>query len=396
LGWQLGLQYEQRQFKEQLEHLEFLYTGRVGSGQTVIDPENEVDITLLWSVWRFLSKNYIDPADLKTNEMLYGATSGLVDAVGDVYTTFMTPNQNDDFQDSLLGRLQGIGAELTYRKDQVVVVAPLKGSPAEGVGLMPEDVITHVDGESIAGQSLGEVVQKIRGEKGTKVTLTVWRPETNGSLDFTITRDDIKVPSVESEIKKMDKGSIAYIAVNRFGDATVQEVKTALEGFENGNGHDGLIVDVRFNGGGYLEKAIELSSLFLGQGKVVSVQRREGDPINHYVSGHPVNTTIPMVVLINEGSASASEIFAGALQDAERATIVGKQSFGKGTVQEVFTLPGGSSVRITIAKWLTPGGRDLSKEGVEPDIEAERTREDFDEDRDPQLDAAIEFLLNGE
>jgi carboxyl-terminal processing protease len=241
---------------------------------------------------------------------------------------------------------------------------------------------------------LGDAVELIRGPKGTDVTLTVKR-EGEGSLDITITRDDIKVPSVESEIKEYDEKRIGYISLNRFGDTTTEEVEESVKSHLE-EGVDGLIVDVRFNGGGYLDKAIDLSSMFLTKGKVVSVERREGEPTHHYVTGRPIAEDIPLVVLINEGSASASEILAGALQDQSRATIIGKKSFGKGTVQEVFDLPGGTSVRITTARWLTPDGKDLGKEGVSPDIEVERTREQIQAKEDPQLDTALELLTKGE
>ena len=395
LGMQVGMNYQKQQLEEDYKTIEEAFSGGVGSGQLVNDPKEEVDISLLWSVWRLLAKHYIEPSKLQVTPLLHGAVAGLVEAVDDQYTTFMPPKENKEFKQSLNGRLQGIGAELTLRDEKIVVVAPLKGSPAEAAGLLPEDVITHVDGQSTEGYSLGDAVDIIRGPKGTKVTLTVDRPE-KGSLDITITRDDIKVPSVESEIKEYDGKRIAYIGLNRFGDTTTEEVKTAVEEFLEEDDLAGLIFDVRFNGGGYLDKSIDLASMFLKKGKVVSVARREGEPQHHYVTGRPIAEEIPLVVLINEGSASASEILAGALQDNERATVIGKKSFGKGTVQEVFDLPGGTSLRVTTARWLTPNGTDLGKEGVVPDIEVERTREQIQKKEDPQLDAALELLSKGE
>ncbi|MAE68531.1 peptidase S41 [bacterium] len=394
LGVQIGMSHADQKLEHEFSALEESFAGGVGSGVLVSDPKEEVDISLLWSVWRLMAKHYIEPEKLKTATMLHGATSGLVDAIGDPYTTFMPPKENKEFKQSLNGKLQGIGAELTLRDEEIVVVAPLKGSPAEAAGLIPEDVITHVDEKSVEGFSLGDAVELIRGPKGTDVTLTVKR-EGEGSLDITITRDDIKVPSVESEIKEYDEKRIGYISLNRFGDTTTEEVEESVKSHLE-EGVDGLIVDVRFNGGGYLDKAIDLSSMFLTKGKVVSVERREGEPTHHYVTGRPIAEDIPLVVLINEGSASASEILAGALQDQSRATIIGKKSFGKGTVQEVFDLPGGTSVRITTARWLTPDGKDLGKEGVSPDIEVERTREQIQAKEDPQLDTALELLTKGE
>jgi carboxyl-terminal processing protease len=394
LGVQVGINYERQQLGEEYEAMEQMLSGGVGSGQLVTDPEEEVDISLIWSVWKLLAKHYIEPERLQTTSMLHGATEGLVKAINDPYTTFMPPQENKEFKQSLNGRLQGIGAELTLRDGNIVVVAPLKGSPAEAAGLMPQDTITHVDDVDISGYSLGDTVEIIRGPKGTDVTLTIKREE-QGGLEITITRDDIKVPSTESEIKEYDGKRIGYVALNRFGDTTTTEVEEQVKKFLEDK-VDALLIDVRFNGGGYLEKAVDLTSMFIQKGKVVSVARREGELSHHYVSGRPLDTEIPLAILINEGSASASEILAGVLQDAGRATIVGKQSFGKGTVQEVFELPGGTSLRVTTARWLTPNGRDLGKDGVTPDIEVERTREQIQKKEDPQLDAALELLTKGE
>ncbi len=395
LGWQLGAAYEQRQLQEEAEYMEEIGTGGVGSGELVTDPENEVNISLLWGVWRLLIRHYIAPEELKPTELLYGAVEGMVRAVGDPYTLFMTPSQNKDFRQSLEGKLQGIGAELAFRDGAVVVVAPLKGSPAQKAGLLPEDIITHVDGTDISGENLNQVVQRIRGKKGTTVLLTILRESEMNPKQLTIVRDDINIPSVESEVLKTQSGSLGYIALNQFGDNSVEEFKEALEAFQR-TPVGGLIVDLRFNGGGYLEGAVDVASLFLPRGKIVSVQRRGTDLEHHYAYGRPLFPDKPLVVLINQGSASASEIVAGALQDHKRATIIGMKSFGKGTVQEVVDLPGGSSLRVTTARWLTPEGKNLGKEGVHPDIIVDRSAEDFEKERDPQLDAAKEWLLDGE
>jgi len=336
-------------------------------------------------------KHYIHPEELEVQPMLYGAVRGLVRSAGDPYSVFMNPSENTEFHQSLNGELEGIGAELTLRNDLIVVVAPLKGSPASKAGLLPEDIIVKVDGESTEGETLHETVQRIRGPRGTDVMLTVYR-EKEGNVEITITRQHINVPSVESELLETDDGTVAYITINQFAEDTTKETRKALETLLDDN-PDGLIVDVRYNGGGYLDRAIDLVSMFLQKGKVVSVARKEGSPEAHFVYGRPINTEIPMAVLINQGSASASEILAGALQDHGRATIIGMTSFGKGTIQEIFSLPGGSSLRITVAKWLTPNGTDLGKEGVHPDIEVDRTPEDVEQELDPQLDKALEILL---
>lgn len=394
LGMQIGMTRESQKHEQKYSSIEESFSGGVGSGVIVNNPEEEVDISLLWSVWGLMIKHYIEPEKLETTSMLHGAATGLVAAIGDPYTTFMPPQENKDFHHSLNGKLQGIGAELTLRDNQIVVVAPLKGSPAEAAGLTPEDVITGVDEKDITGFTLSEAVELIRGPKGTEVMLTVER-EGEGSVEITITRDEINIPSIESEIKEYDGKSIGYISLNRFGDTTTEEFKKEVKSHLEAE-VDGMIIDVRFNGGGYLDKAIDLSSMFLKKGKVVSVERREGEPVHHYATGSPIAPDVKLVVLVNEGSASASEILAGALQDQGRATIIGKQTFGKGTVQEVFDLPGGTSIRITTARWLTPNGKDLGKEGVTPDIEVERTREQIQAKEDPQLDTALELLSKGE
>lgn len=395
VGWQIGVNAQQQDTIEMQRRMEELYSGTSGSGTLLGDPEKEVDLSLLWGVWRLLQSNYIEPGDLQTKEMVMGAVTGLVGAVGDPYTVFMTPKENTDFRDALSGHLQGIGAELAEREGKIVVVSPLKGSPAQKAGLAPQDVIVEVDGTDITGLKLNEVVTKIRGPKGTDVTIKVLREDADDLLTFTITRDNITVPSTQYEVKKTATGSVGYLAINQFGSETIHEIEEILKGVKPEE-LKGFIVDLRYNGGGYLEGAVDLVSMFLKEGKVVSVERRNGSPQRHYVSGQTILETIPLVVMQNEASASASEIAAGALQDHKRATIVGMKSFGKGTVQEVIDLPGGSSLRVTIAKWLTPNGRDLGKDGVVPDIEVSRTREEIVAGTDPQLQAALEWLLDGE
>ncbi|MBI3331627.1 S41 family peptidase [Candidatus Peregrinibacteria bacterium] len=393
LGWQLGGTYERKQLEDATQTLNEIYSGESGSATVISDPEEEVDISLLWGVWRLLLKHYIAPDELQTTPLLFGAVEGMVRAVGDPYTVFMTPSQNVDFRQALEGKLQGIGAELTFKDGLIVVVNPLKGSPAAAAGILPEDIITEVDGTDIAGENLNQVVQRIRGKKGTTVRIKVVREGSFDPIEFSIVRADINIPSVESELKKTGSGTVGYIALNQFGDSSVDEVKEALVSFEK-ESIEGVILDLRFNGGGYLEGAVELASLFLRQGKVVSVERRDGEPEHHYVYGRPTHPDVPLVVMINQGSASASEIVAGALQDHKRATIIGMTSFGKGTVQEVIDLPGGSSLRVTTARWLTPSGKNLGKEGVHPDIVVDRTTADYENERDPQLQAALEWLLD--
>lgn len=391
LGWHLGRQYEQRAL---LLSEYYIADSDTGSGKILLNPQQDANLSLMWRTWKLLNQYYVEPDQLTSDKLTMGAVEGLVRSVGDPYTTFMSPKQNESFRDMIQGSLEGIGAELTVRDELIVVVSPLKGSPAEKAGLLPEDVIAKVNGEDIAGLSLDEVISRVRGKKGTTVTLTIYHKGESTPVDLAIERQQITVPSLESEVKTATGGQVGYIALHQFGDHSMQEVRDALESFE-GQNIKGIIVDLRFNGGGYLDGAVDFVSIFLSEGLVVQVQKRGGDIDKTEVLGDAQYPDIPLVVLINEGSASASEIMAGALQDQDRATIIGKTSFGKGTVQDVIDLPGGSSLRVTVAHWLTPNGKNLGKEGVEPDIEVDRSIEDYKADRDPQLDAALLWLTEG-
>ena len=392
LGWQLGYRFQQSEAKREILRLERVYSAS-GSGMTLHDPETQADISLLWDVWRLLLSHYIYPQDLRTDVQLYGAVSGLVDSIGDPYTLFMTPRENVDFRQALSGDLQGIGAELSMIEGRVTVVTPLKGSPAEKAGLRPDDVIMTVDGEPVEGKTLNEVVRIIRGEKGTRVELGVLRSEERDLRIFPLVRDEIHIPSVESRLEKTPGGTIAVVSLNQFGEDSPFEVASAIS-TAVAEGASGVVLDLRYNGGGYLEGAVEIASLFFGDvRRIVSVQHSDGLLDHHETSGRALVPDLPLAVLINEGSASASEILAGALQDEGRATIVGMKSFGKGTVQEVIDLPGGSSLRVTTARWITPDGRDLGKQGITPDIEVDLTQEDVDAQRDPQMEAALRAVF---
>lgn len=390
LGWQLGVHSQAKALSALREQWETDFRG--GTGSTVQDPEEEVDLSLLWAAWRLMLRHYIAPDQLRTEPMLFGAVKGMVDAVGDPYTLFMTPEENEEFRDALSGSLEGIGAELALRDGNVVVVAPLRKSPAERAGLQPGDIIVEVNGESTENLTLQQTVQRIRGPQGTTVTLTVAREAAEDLLTVAIVRESIHVPSVEWRTEGSGGDAVGVIAVNQFGDDTTAELRDAIATLQRDSVR-GLVLDLRNNGGGYLDGAVDMVSLFLRQGKVVTVERREGQPQHHYVSGRPLLPDLPMVVLINGGSASAAEITAGALHDNKRAALLGSVSFGKGTVQEVIDLPGGSSLRVTVARWLTPSGHDLSKKGIEPTYAVEPSETPGEDDA--QLKAALEFLRTG-
>lgn len=396
LGWQLGARYESNRLSEERDRIAHLFSGRTGSGQVVQnDPEKEVDISLLWSVWRLLDQYYLHQSDLKVNKLVFGAVSGMVAAVDDPYTVFMMPSDSKEFTDSLHGTLEGIGAQLEIRSGEIIVVSPLKGSPAEKAGLRPLDIILTVSGKDVTGMKLDDVVTMVRGKSGTSVTLTVGRKGEEKPITFKIVRERIHIPSVETKVMKTASGSIGLVVLNQFGDDSTAEVRKALLSLKNEK-LKGAVLDLRYNGGGYLESAIDIVSMFVREGRVVSVERRNKPTEELTAFGSPIFEDIPLVVLINGGSASASEIVAGALQDLKRTTIVGMQSFGKGTVQEVIDLPGGSSLRVTTAKWLTPSGHDLSKKGVTPDITVDRSIEQYRAEVDPQMVTAIEWLTDKE
>lgn len=354
--------------------------------------DEQADLNTFWQVWDLLYEYYVDETALDEQYMVYGATKGMVDALNDPYTEYMTPDETKEFDQNLNGMLDGIGAELTVRDSVLVVVTPLKNSPAEKAGLKPGDIIFKIDGEISAEMTLFEAVISIRGEKGTKVVLTIIRETVPEPFEIAIERDTVNIESVSME----DQGDgIFYISINQFNDNTKPEFDSNVNELLLKD-LEGLVIDLRNNGGGYLDISVDiLSQLLEGTKEAVSIKRRhESDTEVLSTSGNPSLPDVPLVVLINGGSASASEIVAGAIQDYDRGIIMGEQSFGKGNVQEVDKLSDGSSLRLTIARWYTPDGNNIDKVGLTPDIEVLLVEEDFDADRDPQIDAAVEYLKN--
>lgn len=356
---------------------------------------SEFDTNLFNEVYDLIKRKYVSPEVFSEPEPFeYGMIKGLIYGLDDPYSSFMTPEENKDFIESLDGNFEGIGAELTIKSGMPTIVTPLKNSPAAKSGLLPGDVIIKVDGKEIQNMPLREVVKLIRGESDTEVVLSVYRPSEIKNLDISIKRGVIEIPSVESKIIEKDGKKIAHIEINQFGSHTDLEFNKQFQEMIS-KGSEGIILDLRFNGGGFLEAAVKVLSVFFEEKKnVVSVKTR--DTLEERIA-YPTSFSdekIPVVVLQNKGSASASEILSAALQDYERAVVVGEQSFGKGTVQEVIDLPGGSSLRVTIAKWLTPNGNEINEKGVSPDIIVEKTEEDYKSEKNPQLDKAIEELID--
>lgn len=347
---------------------------------------NDLDYSSVETVYDTLRANY--DGELEEDKILDGLKAGLAEATGDPYTEYMNAEAAQQFKNDLNGTFSGIGAELGKEKDFIVIVSPIAGFPAEKAGLKPKDIITEINGESAYNLTITEAVTKIRGEKGTEVTIKVIRDQKQ-ELEFKIVRDTIKIPSVESEIIE---GNIGYLKISRFSEDTVQLSREAATRFKQAD-VKGVILDVRSDPGGLLDASISISSIWLPKGKTVLEEKRGDAVIRTYTaSGGAILEGVPTVVLINGGSASASEIVAGALKDNNAATIIGEKSFGKGSVQQLEQLRSGGVLKVTIARWYTPGGKNIDKEGITPDQEIKRSEEDITANRDPQKDKALELL----
>ncbi len=354
------------------------------SGQPI-----DVDFSLFWDAWHTIEEKYVDRNDLDRQEMVYGAISGLLKSLGDPHTTFLKPQESKRFLDDISGSFSGIGAEVGIRKGTLTIISPLEGSPAQKAGLLPGDKILKVDDTLTVDLTLDEAVDRIRGKKGTQVTLLIARDGAEETKEVKIIRDTIRIPIIRWEIKD---DNIAYVELFQFTETAISEFKKTIGQIIESN-PQGIILDLRNNPGGFLEVAVDISSWFLPKGEIVVIEDfGNGEDNKYYSKGYQGIQDIPVVVLINEGSASASEILAGALRDIRGAQIVGQKSFGKGSVQELEKLRGGASIKITVAKWLTPSGATIEEEGITPDIEVELTSEDIDELRDPQLDKALEVI----
>lgn len=355
-----------------------------------------IDFSLFWDVWKRLNNNYIDKKALDSQKMFYGAISGMVSALGDPYTVFLPPTQNKDSKDSLGGRFEGIGAQLGVKDKKIIIVAPLKGTPADLAGLKAGDWIIKVDGKDTASWTLPETVTAIRGPKGTKVKLSIVHPDSQKAVDVSVVRDTINVPSVEWSLKPSGNFKVAYLKLSQFGDQTNNEWNKAVGEIESNIATDsagqikGLVLDLRNNPGGYLSGAVYIGSEFLKDGTVVMEENADGTKNSFDVNRQGRLLSIPLVVLVNKGSASASEIVSGALQDRRRAKLVGEVTFGKGTIQDVQDLANGAGLHITVAKWLLPSGRWVNGTGVTPDVVV--ANDDKKPDEDVQLNKAMEML----
>jgi carboxyl-terminal processing protease len=358
--------------------------------------KENVDFALFWEVWDRLELGYLDKSKIDYHKMVYGAISGMVASLGDPYTVFLPPTDQKQSMEDLAGSFEGVGIQLGYKDSKIAVIAPLTDTPADKAGVKAGDLIlkikdtkNNVDKDT-TGMTLPDVVNLIRGPKGTEITLTLSR-EGKGEFDVTLKRDTILVKSVELSYK--DK--TAVIKLTRFGERTYEEWAAAVSEIDtkiNKKEVTGVVLDLRNNPGGLLQGSIFIASEFLKDGVIVKQEKsaNAGGTETYSVNRTGKLTNIPLVVLINPGSASASEIVAGALQERGRAKLVGEKSFGKGTVQEAEELVGGSGLHVTVARWLLPSGKNIDKEGVKPDVEVKM--DDTDQTIDPQLDKALELL----
>jgi carboxyl-terminal processing protease len=362
-------------------------TAHAGDSQAAPSPEIDQYFQLFWEAWNIIDRDFYDRKALDTQKRTYGAIAGMVEALGDPHSGFSNPQQSAIESSDLRGSFDGIGATLEMLDRYIVIVAPLPDTPAEKAGIRAGDIITEVNGQKTEGLSLNEVVNRIRGPRGSEVELAIVRQGQREPIKFSIVRSEIKLVAVKAEIKA---GDIAYVRLTSFTETAtkslIDELKKVLESKPSA-----IVLDLRNNPGGLLQTSVEISSIFQPKGVVLYEEDKEGKRITFDAQPMSLHTTLPLVVLINRGSASASEIVAGALKDNGRAKLVGQRTFGKGSVQIVRNLSDKSTLRVTIANFFSPNGNKINLVGVDPDVVVDLTEEDRKAGRDPQLDRAIEM-----
>lgn len=341
-------------------------SGLLFEPQVVLADDQPAEFEVFWEVWRLVQSNFVDREVLEPDRLTYGAINGLIRALGDEgHTRFLTPEEANRQQTNISGKFSGIGASVGIEEGLPVIVAPFDGSPADQAGIKAGDIIIEVDREDVTTLALGEIIERIRGEEGTEVVLTVFRPDTNESLEISIIRGEISIPAATWAM--VPGADVALIRLNQFSANLNDELVEAINGARQA-GATALILDVRNNPGGLLEQAIQVTSQFLEDGNVLLQEDADGNREEFAVKPGGIATDIPVVVLINRGSASSSEIFAGAIQDQERGQVVGDTTFGTGTVLKPYRLSDGSALLLGTSQWLTPEGRLIRKQGIEPDV----------------------------
>lgn len=352
-------------------------------------PEN-VDFSIFWETWRQAERNFLDRAEMDSQKMIYGAITGMINSLGDPYTNFFEPKEAEEFEQELSGKYQGVGMVVGIRDKQLIVISPFKESPAEKAGLKPGDNILKIEDVRTIDISIEKAVDLIKGPEGTKVKLLIERKEWENPKEIEIQREVIIIPTLEWEIKNEN---IALIKIYQFNGILNSEFRKIVPGILDSKCNK-IILDLRNNPGGYLETAQDIAGWFLEKGTIVLLEDEgENKPQKVYKSKGPATfSSFPVVVLINNGSASASEILAGALRDQKGVQLVGETSFGKGSVQKPITLSDGSFLKVTIARWLTPNGHYIDEMGLEPDIIVEALEDGNETEKDLQLEKAIEIL----
>ena len=349
--------------------------------------DNSADFNSFWKVWNLLNEKSIYANKATNQDRVWGAIQGMTSSLGDPYTVFFSPEENKLFNEEIHGSFGGIGAEIGIKDKILTVVAPLKDTPSLRAGLKSGDKILKIDKADTTDMTVDKAISLIRGEKGTVVVLTVLRPGEKTTREFKITRDDIAIPTIDTELRP---DGIFVIKFYSFSENSANLFHDALDEFKNSGSHK-LILDMR----GYLDAAVNIGSWFIDEGKtIVSEDFGSNRKPQVYRSHGPklFNDKLQFVVLVDGGSASASEILAGALKEHGIATLVGEKTFGKGSVQELVEVTKDTSLKVTVAKWLTPNGLSISDHGLDPDVVVGLTSKDFDEKRDPQLDKAVEIL----
>ncbi|OGG59133.1 hypothetical protein A3C89_01865 [Candidatus Kaiserbacteria bacterium RIFCSPHIGHO2_02_FULL_50_50] len=364
-------------------------------GGTSSAPIEGAELAEFWRVWRLMDEKFVFASTTaekpSTQDRINGAISGMVGTFGDDYSIYMPAEESEEFMQEMSGEFSGVGMEVGLRDGVITVISPIEGTPAKRAGMRAQDALLKIDGTSTEGMSVDAAVKLIRGPKGTSVTLQVYRKESGEPFDVTITRDTIELPTVKTEVK----GDVFVVHLYTFNQVAYAKFVDAMREYV-ASGKSKMVLDLRGNPGGYLESAVAIGSLFLKEGDIVLRERvgNEGQEVLHRANGTSLGAQAPkqMVVLIDGGSASASEILAGALQEHGVATLMGTQSFGKGTVQEVVDMPSKASLKVTIARWFTPEGNGIHKLGLTPSVIATTSAEALLAEKDLQLEAALQYL----
>jgi carboxyl-terminal processing protease len=356
-------------------------------------PQNDTDLALFWEAMALLDEHYYGQEELpQGDDVTYSAIEGLILSTGDPHSGFLSPEDAAEFSADLSGEFEGIGARVDVNEEGLVIVAPFPGTPASEAGLLPGDLVLEIDGVPTQGMTLEEGVSLVRGERGSTVTLLVRRDGQADLMTFEIVRDTIVVPMVTSRlIEEEGAPTIGYVQLAEFSANASGQFEDALREVQN-EGAEYLIIDMRFNPGGLLTTAVDVTSQFIDTGNILTERMANGSMVEHPARRGGVALDIPIVVLVNGGSASASEIFAGAIKDTGRGTLIGETAFGKGSVQRLHTLSDESLLRITVARWFTPNGEAIHEIGIQPDVVVAIDPATLEPGEDPQLDAAVEYI----